>query len=139
MYQLCLNYTPIPAKNNFRAYSLDLYRFLKLLWASNILSGGCLPPGGGVLRFGLDGGVLLEPRNHTHFWGSFWPKIVPIFNDFSKNIDPFFTIFRCSHGKHPKILEIVKKMDPCQRIVVQKMGPMAKDLIFKVWYKIQCS
>ena len=59
------------------------------------------PPPGGVLRFGLDGSLRLEPQNPypclrviltekgTHFKGFF-----------SKYIGPFFTIFGCSHGEH---------------------------------------
>ena len=53
-----------------------------------------------VLRFGLDRGLLLETP--PHFKESFWQKRVPIFEDFSWNIDPFFSISGCSHGNYPK-------------------------------------
>ena len=32
----------------------------------------------------------------THFWGSFWQQNVHIFKDFSQNLEPCFTIIRCS-------------------------------------------
>ena len=54
--------------------------------------------GGGVLRFGLDGGVRLEPRNSPCVSVILAEKgTVPIFRDFSQNIGPF------------SILEILKK------------------------------
>ena len=85
---------------------------------------------GGVLRFGLDGFLLLEPWNPAPFQGSFWQKKVPIFRDFSWNVGPFFAMFGCLHGKHQKFL----KKRPMFRDIFVKMGtmrPMFRDFLWK--------
>ena len=45
-----------------------------------------------VLRFGSDRGCCSTLETPYPFLGSFWQKKVPIFRDFSWNIDPFFKI-----------------------------------------------
>ena len=59
--------------------------------------------GEGVLKFGLDRGLPLEPRSPSYFQGSFCRKKGAHFQDFDQNMGPFFSIFRCSDGEHPKI------------------------------------
>ena len=52
------------------------------------------PPGGGVLRFGCDGGVRPEPSTHTHLQGWFLGKVVPMARDFLQKVDPCLGISR---------------------------------------------
>ena len=58
----------------------------------------------GLLRFGLDGGVLLEPRNPYPFVRVILAEEVPIFRDFSWNIGPFFSGFS-GMANNPKVME----------------------------------
>ena len=79
------------------------------------------PGGGGVLDFGLDGGVPPGPRDPNP---SLEVKKVPMFRDFAQKIDLCLGIFW-------KLLWFWRKMDPCLGIWGSKMGPMFRDFFVK--------
>ena len=70
---------------------------------------------GGYSDLVWTGGVPLKPRNPYRFLRVNLLKKIPILRDFSQNICPFFKNTGV-RGEHPKILEILKKMDPRLRL-----------------------
>ena len=80
---------------------------------------------GGVLDFGLDGGVPPEPRDPNP---CLEVKKVPMFRDFAQKMDPCLGIFCCEPRK---FLWFWRKMDPCLGIWGSKMRPMFRDFFVK--------
>ena len=91
-------------------------------------------PRNGVLRFGLDKGMLLKPQNPCPFWGSFWPKKYLFLWIFWKHRF-IFNNFWVLANKHPKIWlshenwsmfrdSFVEKWDPCFGISCGKSDPL---------------
>ena len=78
----------------FRKFGVTVQNGSKVHWR--------MWPGKGVLRFGLDRGVLLEPQNPYPFLRVIFAKGVPISKDFSWNIGQFFIFCRWTPPKHPK-------------------------------------
>ena len=84
--------------------------------------GGLNAPGG-VLDFGLDGGVPPGPRDPNP---CLEVKKVPMFRDFAQKMDPCLGIFKNFLGSRcepRKFLWFSRKMDPCLGIWGSKWDP----------------
>ena len=71
-------------------FKLVLYNYLFSTVRESIRAGRC--PGEGYSDLDWTGVCHSSLKVHSHSEGSFWQKKVPIFSDFSQNIDPFFKI-----------------------------------------------
>ena len=89
-----------------------MYQMVILSMFMKIITMGTITPGGGVLDFGLDGGVPPGPWDPNP---CLEVKKVPMFRDFAQKMDPCLGIFWKSQAQ--KIF-----------VILTKNGPMFMDL-----------
>ena len=111
-------------QNYFRyADSASLGRIVLMLNTGEVPGGG-----GGVLRFGSDGGVPLKRQNCT---GSFWRKRVPIIRGFYSRKWHFCVLLATKWAKISSIYSKITKLHPMFRDFSAKPYPMFRDFFAK--------
>ena len=106
-YTWLLTYRTLNGSSN----KTNAFTSIVTLWILSFLGGG------GVLRFGLDGGVPLEPQNP---YPSLRVIFLPIVKDFSWKIGPFLQIWAQSENWTHVLGFFCKKRDSCFKISCKK-------------------